>query len=45
VLVLLKKGSVELTDKKIRDSVFRGHMANIIRLAAEKKLILAGPKG
>jgi uncharacterized protein YciI len=45
VLVLLKKGSVELTDKKIRDSVFRGHMANIMRLAAEKKLVLAGPTG
>src|SRR6185312_11370004 len=45
VLVLLKKGSVELTDKKVRDSVFRGHMANIMRLASEKKLELAGPTG
>jgi len=45
VLVLLKKGSVELTDKNVRDSVFHGHMANIMRLAAEKKLILAGPTG
>ena len=45
VLVLLKKGSVEITDKKMRDSVFSGHMANIMRLASEKKLILAGPTG
>lgn len=45
VLVLLKKGQVEITDKKMRDSIFRGHMANIMRLATENKLVLAGPTG
>ncbi len=45
VLVLLKKGSVEITDKKMRDSIFRGHMGNIMRLASENKLVLAGPMG
>lgn len=43
VFVLLKKGSVTIADKKVRDSIFRGHMANITRLASENKLILAGP--
>ena len=45
VLVILKKGSVTITDKKVRDSIFHGHMANITRLASENKLILAGPIG
>lgn len=45
VLVMLKKGTANITDKKIRDSIFKGHMANIQRLAAENKLILAGPMG
>ena len=43
VFVLLKKGTAEITDKKMRDSIFRGHMANINRLAAENKLVMAGP--
>jgi uncharacterized protein YciI len=45
VFVLLKKGSATITDKKILDSIFRGHMANIQRLAAEGKLVIAGPMG
>src|SRR4051794_21090413 len=44
-LIILKKGSVNITDKKLRDSIFHGHMANIKRLAAENKLLLAGPTG
>ena len=44
-LVMLKKGAVDITDKKTRDSIFNGHMSNIKRLALENKLILAGPMG
>jgi len=43
VLVMLKKGSLQLTDTNKRDSIFRGHMNNIQRLASENKLVLAGP--
>jgi uncharacterized protein YciI len=43
VFVLLKKGSSTITDKRILDSIFHGHMANIKRLASENKLVLAGP--
>ena len=32
VLVMLKKGSLQLTDTNKRDSIFRGHMHNIQRL-------------
>jgi uncharacterized protein YciI len=45
VLVMLKKGSLDVTDKNKRDSIFRGHMSNINRLAAENKLVVAGPMG
>jgi uncharacterized protein YciI len=45
VFVLLKKGSSTITDKKQLDSIFRGHMANIQRLASEGKLVVAGPMG
>ncbi len=45
VLVLLKTGPNTTTDKPLIDSLFAGHMANIGRLAAEKKLVLAGPIG
>jgi YCII-related domain. len=45
VLVLLKTGPANITDKSKSDSLFTGHMKNILRLAAENKLILAGPLG
>ena len=43
ILVILKKGPANITDKKTMDSIFRGHMANIQRLASENKLVVAGP--
>ena len=45
VLVMLKTGSNTTADKAFTDSCFAGHMANIQRLAGEKKLIVAGPLG
>jgi uncharacterized protein YciI len=45
VFIILKKGTSEISDKKILDSIFHGHMANIKKLAAENKLLLAGPIG
>ena len=41
--VILKTGPNPIHDKKTRDSLFTGHMANINRLAAMGKLIVAGP--
>lgn len=43
VLVLLKTGSNTTESKAKTDSLFAGHMANINRLVAEKKLLVAGP--
>ena len=43
VLVILKTGNNNVTDKTVRDSLFRGHFANINRLVALKKMIVAGP--
>lgn len=45
VFVLLKSGTNKTTNKAFVDSCFRGHMANIGRLADDKKLIIAGPFG
>ncbi len=45
VLVILKSGSNESTDKTYRDSCFTGHMNNISRLTELDKLIVAGPIG
>jgi uncharacterized protein YciI len=45
VLVILKTGPNNVTDKKLRDSLFAGHMSNIRKLADEGKLIAAGPFG
>lgn len=43
VLVMLKTGSNKVEDKPTLDSLFRGHMANIHRLADNGKLVVAGP--
>ena len=43
VLVILKTGANKIDTKETVDSLFRGHMANIGRLAAAGKLIVAGP--
>jgi len=43
VLVILKTGSNQTSDKTTIDSLFRGHMANINRLAETGKLVVAGP--
>lgn len=47
VFCILKTGpnDAKITDKKERDKIFAGHMANIGRLADEGKLSLAGPFG
>lgn len=45
VFVILKTGENKITDKHITDSLFRGHMANIKRLADAGKLVIAGPMG
>ena len=42
-LVMLKTGPNQVSDKAQRDSLFRGHLQNIGRLAREGKLIVAGP--
>lgn len=43
VFVILKTGPQADLPKEERSKVFAGHMANIERLAAEGKLVLAGP--
>lgn len=43
VFVLLKTGPKRVADGAERDEMFKGHFANINRLAAEGKLVLAGP--
>lgn len=43
VLVILKTGPNKMPAGPERDAMFAGHMANIKRLAAERKLALAGP--
>jgi uncharacterized protein YciI len=43
VLVILKTGPNKMADGEGRKKMFAGHFANIQRLAAEKKLVLAGP--
>lgn len=43
VLVVLKTGPNRIPAGKEREDMFKGHFANINRLAAERKLVLAGP--
>jgi uncharacterized protein len=43
ILVILKTGSNTVSDKKITDSLFKGHMQNINRMAQMGKLVVAGP--
>ena len=42
-LVMLTTGPATDLEKETRDSLFRGHMQNINRLAEEGSLVLAGP--
>lgn len=43
VLVILKTGPKTIPAGKERDEMFAGHFANMTRLAAEGKLVVAGP--
>lgn len=45
ILVILKTGTNKTEDRNVLDSLFKGHMENIGRLAANGKLIVAGPLG
>lgn len=45
ILVILKTGPAVLADAKKRDSLFNGHMANMLAMAAENRLVVAGPLG
>jgi uncharacterized protein YciI len=43
VLVILKTGPRKMPDGDARKDMFKGHFANMERLAKDKKLALAGP--
>lgn len=45
ILVILKTGPYRVPDGLTRDEMFKGHFANIKRLAAAGKLAVAGPFG
>ena len=45
VLVILKTGTAIIEPGARRDSLFKGHMENINRLAEEGKLVVTGPLG
>ena len=44
-LVILKTGTAGITDEARLDSIFGGHMKNIVSLASQNKLLVAGPLG
>lgn len=43
VLVILKTGTTQSDDREFINTCFRGHLDNINRLVAEKKMVVAGP--
>lgn len=43
VLVILKTGSANITDKSILDSLFNGHMNAIKKLSEDGIMVVAGP--
>jgi uncharacterized protein YciI len=43
VLVILKTGSADIKDSTLRAQYFRGHFANINKLAEDGKMLTAGP--
>jgi uncharacterized protein YciI len=43
VMVILKTGPTRVAEGERRSAMFAGHFANMERLAAEGKLVLAGP--
>ncbi len=45
VLVILKAGPTPVTDSLQSAEMFKGHFANMSRLAEEGKLVMAGPFG
>ena len=44
-LVILTTGTANITGKSKLDSIFNGHMKNILSLASQNKLVIAGPIG
>ncbi len=45
VLVILKKGPNDMSDKNLRAEYFQTHFSNIRKLSNEGKLVVAGPLG
>lgn len=45
ILVILKTGTNQTTDKTLINNSFRGHLNNITQLVEEGKMIVAGPFG
>ncbi len=45
ILVILKTGTNQTTDRDFISACFRGHLDNINRLVEEDKLVVAGPLG